>query len=140
MAAATQNRNTPRREATRLSLPVAANTNIWAGTIVSVLTDNSGAVPGGTASSGKGVGVAQERANNTGGAAGAIRVTVEQQEAFRFGNSASGDLIAISDIGNLCYIVDDQTVAKTSNSGARPAAGVVADVDANGVWVIVGRN
>ena len=54
---------------------------------------------------------------------------------FRFGNSASGDLIAIADIGNDCYIVDDQTVAKTNGTNTRSVAGKVHDVDAEGVWV-----
>ena len=36
------------------------------------------------------------------------------------------------------YIVDNQTVAKTDNSAARKKAGKIIDVDANGVWVLVG--
>jgi predicted RecA/RadA family phage recombinase len=54
---------------------------------------------------------------------------------FRFANSAAGDAIGRTEIGKTVYVVDDQTVAKTDNSGARPAAGKCFDVDANGVWV-----
>ena len=54
---------------------------------------------------------------------------------FRYANSAAGDLIATADIGTVCYIVDDQTVAKTSATATRSPAGIVEDVDANGVWV-----
>src|SRR4051812_16858313 len=38
---------------------------------------------------------------------------------FKYGNSSAADLIAADDIGKDCYIVDDQTVALTSNSSAR---------------------
>ena len=48
------------------------------------------------------------------------------------------DLIAKADIGAICYVVDNQTVAKTDNSTARKAAGKIIDVDADGVWVEVG--
>ncbi len=54
---------------------------------------------------------------------------------FRFANSAAADLIALADIGADCYVVDDQTVAKTSASNTRSIAGKVRDVDAAGVWV-----
>jgi hypothetical protein len=50
-------------------------------------------------------------------------------------NSAAADLIAKADIGASCYVVDDQTVAKTNGGGARPRAGKVFDVDEYGVWV-----
>lgn len=51
---------------------------------------------------------------------------------FKFLNSASADLIADDDVGKTCYIVDDQTVALTSNSAARSAAGTVHSVDSDG--------
>ena len=43
--------------------------------------------------------------------------------------------IAAADIGNNCYVVDDQTVAKTNGTNSRSVAGKVHDVDAIGVWV-----
>lgn len=49
-----------------------------------------------------------------------------------FANSAAADAIAADDIGKDCFIVDDATVALTSNSSARSRAGRVYDVDANG--------
>ena len=49
------------------------------------------------------------------------------------------DLIAQADAGSDCYIVDDQTVAKTSGTNTRSRAGIVLAVDADGgVWVQVG--
>ncbi len=54
---------------------------------------------------------------------------------FRFANSAAGDLIAVADIGAACYIVDDQTVAKTNGTSTRSPAGIIDNVDSIGVWV-----
>lgn len=50
--------------------------------------------------------------------------------AMWFANSSAGDAIAApGQIGSLCYIVDDQTVAKTDASGTRSVAGRVWAVD-----------
>lgn len=50
-------------------------------------------------------------------------------------NSAGVDAITIADIGRYCFVIDDETVAKTSASGTRPRAGVVVAVGATGVMV-----
>ena len=47
----------------------------------------------------------------------------------------AGDPCLVTDIGAKCWIVDDQTVAKTNGTGTRSPAGIIEDVDANGVWV-----
>jgi hypothetical protein len=80
------------------------------------------------------VGIAEQTVDNTGGANSAVSVKV-RRGIFRFGNSTAGDLIARSEIGKQVFVVDDQTVAKTNNAGARPVAGICFDVDALGVWV-----
>jgi hypothetical protein len=90
---------------------------------------------GATATTLKAAGVANETADNTAGASGDIKVTVRRDGWFRFANSASGDLITIADIGNSCYIVDNQTVAKTDGGTTRSVAGKIRDVDAQGVWI-----
>jgi hypothetical protein len=41
----------------------------------------------------------------------------------------------LADVGKQCYLVDDQTVAKTDGTNTRSPAGFVRDVDADGVWV-----
>ena len=91
-------------------------------------------VPSATATTLKAVGVSEHRADNTGGAAGAIRVRC-RKGPHRFANSAAADAIALTDVGSDCYIVDDQTVAKTNGTNTRSVAGKVFDVDADGVWV-----
>jgi hypothetical protein len=55
---------------------------------------------------------------------------------FKYGNSASADLIAADDVGKDCFIVDDQTVALTNGTNTRSRAGKVYRVDPDGgVWV-----
>lgn len=55
---------------------------------------------------------------------------------FKYGNSASADLIATDDIGKDCFLVDDQTVALTNGTNTRSRAGKVYGVDPDGgVWV-----
>lgn len=132
MAALTSDRNTKRRDGKSLSLLMAAATNIHGGSIVCV-NSSGNAVPGSTSTTLKAAGVAKGGKRNP-GAAGAERVEVEK-DVFCLGNSASTDAITLADIGTDCYIVDDQTVAKTSATNTRSVAGKVFDVDADGVWV-----
>ena len=130
MGALTAERNTKRRTGDRLNLEIAANVKIFAGSLVA--RDASGqATPGATATTLLGVGRALETVDNTGGAAGALRVEIEKG-IFHFANSAP-DPVLISDVGNDCYIVDDQTVSHTDTN--QSVAGKVYDVDAYGVWV-----
>lgn len=131
MAALTSDRNTKRRDGRQLSLPMAASTTIYGGSIVCVNASGY-AVPGSTSTGLKAVGIAQGSARNS-GAAGAERVSVEKTVAC-FANS-SADAITRANLGADCYIVDDQTVAKTSGSDTRSVAGKVFDVDDDGVWV-----
>lgn len=133
MTAATEGRNTKRRDARQISVLVNTAAVIYAGTLVTLLASGGNAVPAGTALAGIAVGVAEDTVTGDGTA----RVTVTR-DCFQFANSASGDLITAADIGNTCYIVDNQTVAKTDNGAARKAAGKIIDVDATGVWVLVG--
>jgi hypothetical protein len=91
-------------------------------------------VEGRTATGLVGVGRAEERVDNSAGAAGALTCDV-RPGIYRFANSAGADEIAKADIGSVCFAVDDQTVAKTDATATRSPAGLVEGVDANGVWV-----
>lgn len=74
----------------------------------------------------------------TGGVAdGDVSVAIEAG-TFNFVSAAGADTITLADVGKPCFIVDDTTVARTSAAGTRAIAGVVTDVDAEGVWVEVG--
>jgi len=133
MAAMTEDRNTLRRDGVDYKHPVKAATTIHAGALVAL--DASGwAVPASTATGLVMVGRAEARADNGAGANGDIAVRV-RRGVFRFANSAEADLIARAEIGDTCFAVDDQTVAKTDGSESRSAAGIIRDVDAQGVWV-----
>ncbi len=133
MAALTGDRNTPERANKIYEFPVKAAHKIFAGSIV-VIEAGGFAAKGTVATTHKTVGRAEAQADNTAGANGAINVKVARG-LFRFLNSSAGDLIALADIGADCYIVDDQTVAKTNGTNTRSVAGKIRDVDANGVWV-----
>lgn len=129
MSNITAPRNTPRRDGRLLS--VKASVAIFGGGMVSLLTASGEAVPASTASSGRAVGVATRSA--------AIGETFDVESGvFRFGNSASTDLIAKANMSGVCYVVDDQTVALTHATNTRQIAGVIIDVDSVGVWVRVG--
>ncbi|OBY58234.1 hypothetical protein [Pseudomonas sp. AU12215] len=131
--ALTKDRNTPRRDGKQFNDPVAANVKIFAGSLV-CLDASGNAVPGSTSTTLKVRGLAQEQVDNTGGAAGDLRIET-RRGTFQFANSAAADQIARADIGAQCYIVDDQTVAKTSATNTRSVAGTIRDVDSAGVWV-----
>ncbi|MGJ5203631.1 hypothetical protein [Bradyrhizobium sp. HKCCYLR20261] len=135
MAALTADRATPRKEKPLHSYDVAASTKIWAGALV-VLA--SGYAKGGVVATGLvAVGRAEKAVDNSSGANGDQQVTV-QSGVFRWNNSTSTDTIARTEIGSDCYIVDDNTVAKTNGSSTRSVAGKVVDVDSLGVWVATG--
>lgn len=132
MTATTAERNTQRRDVKQFSFPAAAS-KCLAGTIA-VLNSSGNAEMATTATGKVAVGVFDETVDNTGGSAGGVQVAV-RRGCFQFANSASTDAIANTDIGATVYLVDNQTVAKTDGTASRSKAGVVRQVDANGVWV-----
>lgn len=133
MVALAADRNTPMKAGDLREEPVAAATKIFAGALV--MRDANGRITkGATALNCVGVGRAEALADNTAGAAGAINCRY-RPGLFRFANSAAGDAIVQADVGKACYVVDDQTVAKTDGAGTRSKAGIVDSVDAQGVWV-----
>lgn len=133
MAALTTARNTKQRIGEVFDFPVKAATTCQQGGLA--VLDAGYATPGRTATALIAAGVFLESA--TAVAAGDATARVERG-IFKFGNSTAGDLIAQADVGADCYIVDDQTVAKTNGSSTRSRAGKVTAVDADGVWVQVG--
>lgn len=133
MTALAKDRLTPAREGHQYSYAAAAAKKFYAGAIVMVNASGY-ATPGATATGLVAAGRSTGLVDNSAGAAGDLKVPVERG-IFQYANSAAGDAIAVTDVGEMCYVVDDQTVAKTSGSGTRSRAGRIADVDAQGVWV-----
>ncbi|MDO0944652.1 hypothetical protein [Chromohalobacter israelensis] len=138
MVAATQNRNTPTRLNQHRGHPVAADAVCFAGTIA--MGDGGYAKPGVTATGLTALGAFTHYVSNAGGADGDMTAVIERG-CFRFANSSGADEITRADIGQVCFVVDDQTVAGTNGdtgTGAtRSPAGIVDDIDEVGVWVCI---
>lgn len=133
MANLTLDRSTPHRASLLRQFPVKAGAKLFKGAIVAI--DATGLAQRGSATAAlRTVGRCEAQIDNTAGADGALTVSAALG-TFRYANSTAADLIALKDVGASCYVVDDQTVALTSNGGARPIAGTIFDVDATGVWV-----
>lgn len=138
MTAATKNRNTPERGSVRRGFGLAAAKTLYAG-VIACLDSSGNLTPGSTATGLKCLGRSAALYDNSAGSAGDITGEVESG-IFRFDNSASADAITDAEIGEVCYIVDDQTVAKTNGSATRSPAGIIEDVDSVGVWVRMGAD
>lgn len=133
MVALTAARNTKERAGEVFDFPIKANTTCFQGGLA--VTDGGYAAPGRVATTLVAIGRFEETAAAV--AAGENKVRVKRG-IFKFGNSAAGDLITQTEVGADCFIVDDQTVAKTNGGATRSRAGQVVGVDADGVWVQVG--
>lgn len=138
MTAAAAARVTPEKAskpfAATKSLPVKTATTIYEGTMVAL--DSTGyAVPAATDTDHRIQGVATDTVVNA-GASGAKHVKVAIG-VFMMNNSAAADAIAVTERGSECYIVDDNTVAKTDGTGTRSRAGNIEDVESAGVWVSI---
>lgn len=135
MVATTQNRNTPSVSGHRRGYPVAAGALCLAGTIAVI--EAAGLAKGGATAPGLiAVGIFEHQVDNRSRADGEQIAQVLRGFA-RLDNSADADLVTVADVGQRCYIVDNQTVAKTDGAGTRSIAGIVDNVDEVGVWVLV---
>lgn len=141
MTALNTERMTPQYEGSsgpapgRFSDPVKGSTKVFLGSLVALIAGF--AAPASAAAGQVCRGRALATVDNSAGADGDLSVETETG-VFCFENSAGGDAVAATEIGKVAYAVDDQTVAKTSNGGARSVAGLVIQVDTRGVWVLVG--
>lgn len=115
----------------RRTVPMKAATRIFKGCMVGI--DSSGnALPAGLLAGGtvRVVGVANATCDNASGAAGAAKV--ECAPGIFLMNNQGGDLVTAADVGAVCYVADDNTVARTSATSTRAVAGVVQAVEADG--------
>ncbi len=136
MASLSSHRNTAQALDLQFVLPVKAGVQLFAGAIATM--DGGFAAPGRTALSLMAFGRCERGIDNRLGADGDVFVTV-RCGAFGWANSAGADEITLADIGKDCFIVDDQTVAKTDGGGTRSRAGRVLFVsDDDGVIVAIG--
>lgn len=136
MAALTEPRkDTHERTGRERTVGVSAGVTCFAGG--GAVLSGGFAEPATTATGLRSLGRFEETVDNSDGADGDKTVRI-RKGVFPFANSAAADEIVAADIGNDCYWVDDQTVAKTSATSTRSVAGKVYDVDADGVWVELG--
>ncbi len=107
-------------------VPVAASADIRQGVLLEI--DGSGRVKPATKGAGKTYyGVADEPADNTGGAAGAINVRVKRRGVWLF--EKTGTAVR----GKDAYVADDNTVTDASTGASK--CGVIVDTGDDGVWV-----
>lgn len=130
----TVERGTPKKAPGARSYPLAAGAKALAGGIAVLAAGY--AKPGTTAVNLTAVGMFTSTVDNTGGAAGAKRAPVEEGE-FLFAIAAA-DPVTQTDVGTDVYIVDDETVAKTSGSNTRSRAGKLAGIEGGQAWVKIG--
>ncbi len=125
--------------AARGTYGIAANTRIFKGSILAL--DSAGRViPATTLALGavRGIGVASAAYDNRtgselGGLADAVDVEVEYG-VFSAANSAGSDAVTVAHVGQMCFLVDDDTVAINS-LGTRAPAGIVTEVRGGMVYV-----
>lgn len=129
-AAATEAIDTDERPGETVALPVLAATTIYGGTLVAI-DANGWAVPASDTANLKVVGRAEETVDNSAGANGDLKINVKKG-VFRFSNSGTS-AVAQANVGAACVVEDDNTVAMDTTNDI--PAGLVVEVDANGVWV-----
>jgi hypothetical protein len=112
--------------------PVYQSTTIYEGALVQI-NSTGYLVEATTTSVNITVGIATQHVNNSSGASGDLNCAVLQG----VGRFANGNSITKASVGQLCYVVDDQTVT-TSAAGSPPVAGTIYAVDSSGVWVYTG--
>lgn len=116
------------------AMPVLAAAHIYQGALVA-LTPAGYLTNASADASQRVIGVCEAEADNTAGASGDISA-VPQRGLYYFANSGTTDAITDGDIGRSCYVVDNNTVARTSSYGARPVAGRIAGVDPAGLVIV----
>lgn len=141
MTALAKSRSTPRLEGRRYRFPVAASVLIYSGALV-VVNASGYAKPGVVGTALRAVGIAsldpaEGYVDNSAGAAGDKYVIV-YTGIYAFKNSAGADEITAAELGQTVYIVDDQTVAKTSDTNARSPAGSVRMIEGGLIYVDIG--
>lgn len=127
MSALTSDRDTQERVPQLRTLEAAAD--LYAGALVAVNAAGK-AVPASDTAGLAVIGRAQQAAKI------GDKITAKAG-CFAF-DAPSGVTFTAADIGKTVYVSDDHTVALTGTENA-VTAGVVFDVDTQGVWVVVGR-
>ncbi len=127
----------------RGTFPIKANVKILKGSMIAL--DSAGrAMPAGLIAAGAlaAVGKASAEYDNLtgsvlGGAAGAVDVEVEYG-VFGWVSHTAADEILADDVGKVCFMQDNQTVALTNGTDTRGVAGYITEVRDGKVFVFQG--
>lgn len=123
----TQDRNTPRMDATAIPVPMKGGQVIFAGSLVCV--DAAGfAVPGAGTAGLAYAGRAEGKVSSMGQLDGETPVMVRRKEAFKWANDGT---VTAAHLMRPVFVLDDQTVA----AAGAVQAGIVVRLDSDGVWV-----
>ena len=134
MAALTSDRNTEYSLGDLLSIPVAAETRIFAGSLVCSNADGY-AVPAADPAGLIFEGVATAQADNRNGAGGDLNVVVRRRGRYRLDCASALDQSALS---AQVYAEDDQTVAVAGDVDNDVAVGLIDKVEGAGdCWVSI---
>jgi hypothetical protein len=143
MAATTTDRETPFAGLypAKGTFGMRSNTIIRKGWLVGIDV-NGRAIVGGTIASGClcGMGVASSTVDNqTGSEAGGLddSTDIELEYGIHGFLILSADIQA-DDVGKVAYVVDNQTVSSSSNTAARPPAGIIHEVRDGMAWIQMG--
>jgi len=118
-----------------IEIPVYTGVHIYAGGFVCVNTGHGYAIPGADASGNVCMGIAEDEADNTNGASGAINVRVRRTGVYLMAASS----IAITSQGVIMYVVDDQTFDETQAGNSVVAGVLVKFVTSTSGWIDIGR-
>lgn len=123
------------RQTPRLVPPAAvgylqASNTIYQGAMMAV--SGGYAVPAADATGYMVVGCAHATTINDGRDYSATRTAIGLRGIFRWAN---GGAFTDANIGQICYVQDDQTVTTAAAATYDIPAGIIVDVDASGVWV-----
>lgn len=140
MSALTNVRDTKQRTAELKDASLLTAIKVYKGAIVVLDTATGYSKPAvtGTGLVVQGIAAMSEAYIDTTGISSGVKKIPVKTGIFLLANSADADLITNAERGQPCYLVDDQTVAKTDGSSTRSVAGTVEEVVSAGVWVRLG--
>lgn len=122
--------NTPERAGLSVVLLLAASTKIFAGNLVA-LNSSGYAVNAANTAGLEVIGRAEESVDNSAGSAGDLPITVKRG-VFCYANSGTNAL-ATAHLFKRAYVEDEATVGSTGSN--KVVAGLVVDIDSEGVWI-----
>jgi hypothetical protein len=121
-------------------VPLKSGYKVYQGGIVVIDTANGYGRPAFTGTGLVAKGVAQKTVDNTSAGTlpgantdGGLKVPVKRGVSGPYSNDSAPYAVSVANRGAVCYLIDDNTVS--TNSSGTSVAGIVEDVDDDGVWV-----